>query len=211
MAATQLGRSEVILEKDVWVCWTLEQVFSIPGLHLAFKGGTSLSKAYGVISRFSEDLDLVLHCPNLEELENLTRNQRDALTQSLRNSVAEVVRDRVFPELENAFARDFSRKAKLEIQGDHGEQLRLFYASQNTGGYVGESVLLEFGGRNSAEPSLDLELRADLEAVLPQYRFPRPKVHTLSILRTYWEKVTLIHAEVCRTARSSYSRYSRHL
>lgn len=55
--APQLGRSAAVLEKDVWVCWTLKALFSMPGTHpMAFKGGTSLSKIYGVIDRFSEDV-----------------------------------------------------------------------------------------------------------------------------------------------------------
>jgi len=48
-----------LLEKDVWVVWALNTVFVAPfGPHLTFKGGTSLSKAYGLIQRFSEDVDL---------------------------------------------------------------------------------------------------------------------------------------------------------
>ena len=55
--APQLARGASVLEKDIWVCWTLQALFSMPGTHpMAFKGGTSLSKVYGVIDRFSEDV-----------------------------------------------------------------------------------------------------------------------------------------------------------
>ncbi len=59
-ASQKLGIGEIIMEKDFWVCWTLQQLFSLPGIagHLIFKGGTSLSKAWGAISRFSEDIDV---------------------------------------------------------------------------------------------------------------------------------------------------------
>ena len=51
--APQLARGASVLEKDIWVCWTLQALFSMPGTHpMAFKGGTSLSKVYGVIDRF---------------------------------------------------------------------------------------------------------------------------------------------------------------
>jgi hypothetical protein len=58
--AAQLGMSKAIIEKDFWVCWSLKQLFTLPsfGEQLIFKGGTSLSKAYDVIHRFSEDVDL---------------------------------------------------------------------------------------------------------------------------------------------------------
>jgi len=61
-ASQKLGIGEVILEKDFWVCWVLDYLFHESPWkdHLAFKGGTSLSKAYGVIQRFSEDIDLIL-------------------------------------------------------------------------------------------------------------------------------------------------------
>ena len=58
-AASESGRPAYLLEKDIWVVWTLRTLFGAPvGASLVFKGGTSLSKAYGVIRRFSEDVDL---------------------------------------------------------------------------------------------------------------------------------------------------------
>src|SRR3990167_10168824 len=55
-------RKPIIIEKDFWVCWTLNQIFSSAALspHITFKGGTSLSKCYNIIDRFSEDIDLTL-------------------------------------------------------------------------------------------------------------------------------------------------------
>jgi len=59
-AGAQRGLASPIIEKDFWVCWTLKRLFALPGDNpsLVFKGGTSLSKVYGVIQRFSEDIDL---------------------------------------------------------------------------------------------------------------------------------------------------------
>jgi len=61
-ASQKLGFGEVIIEKDFWVCWTLRQLFTLPGIgeHLIFKGGTSLSKVWRAIARFSEDIDVSL-------------------------------------------------------------------------------------------------------------------------------------------------------
>ena len=59
-AALATGMDAVILEKDFWVCWTLKELFRLPvmGEHLIFKGGTSLSKVFKIIERFSEDIDV---------------------------------------------------------------------------------------------------------------------------------------------------------
>lgn len=53
---------DVAVEKDFWVCWTLEKLFSTNPFadHLTFKGGTSLSKGWKLIDRFSEDIDIVI-------------------------------------------------------------------------------------------------------------------------------------------------------
>jgi predicted nucleotidyltransferase component of viral defense system len=63
--AARLGLSAQIIEKDFWVCWTLKRLFALHGFrdHLTFKGGTTLSKVYRIIERFSEDIDVVLEIP----------------------------------------------------------------------------------------------------------------------------------------------------
>jgi hypothetical protein len=78
------GISPEIVEKDFWVCWTLRQLFELQDIpHLIFKGGTSLSKAFGIIKRFSEDIDLVL---NRHELGFVAKNDPANQTGShLRN------------------------------------------------------------------------------------------------------------------------------
>ena len=58
-AADQMDVSDLIIEKDLWVCWILEQLFSLQ-INMAFKGGTSLSKVFGLIKRFSEDCDITV-------------------------------------------------------------------------------------------------------------------------------------------------------
>lgn len=66
VGAANLGRNETSLEKDVWVCWVLDALFRCPDLPaMAFKGGTSLSKAYAAISRFSEDVDITMNGSDL--------------------------------------------------------------------------------------------------------------------------------------------------
>jgi predicted nucleotidyltransferase component of viral defense system len=66
-SASRLGMNPAIVEKGFWVCWILKRLFAAPALkdQMVFKGGTSLSKAYGLIERFSEDIDLILDWPLL--------------------------------------------------------------------------------------------------------------------------------------------------
>ena len=54
-----MGLQAASVEKDFWVCWTLREIFALPGIgeHITFKGGTSLSKAWKLIERFSEDIE----------------------------------------------------------------------------------------------------------------------------------------------------------
>jgi predicted nucleotidyltransferase component of viral defense system len=62
-AGRRLGLSAGSVEKDLWVCWTLRALFRLPasGPQLTFKGGTSLSKGWNLIDRFSEDIDIVIN------------------------------------------------------------------------------------------------------------------------------------------------------
>lgn len=62
-AQSRLGISSIVLEKDFWVCWTLEKLFNNNELanNMIFKDGTSLSKSYQLIDRFSEDCDLTIN------------------------------------------------------------------------------------------------------------------------------------------------------
>ena len=91
--AARLGTTVQNVEKDFWVCWTLDALFNglqADGPRLLFKGGTSLSKAYGLIERFSEDIDITVFRTDInaevtiEELEKLSRNQREKRLDAIR-------------------------------------------------------------------------------------------------------------------------------
>src|SRR5215469_5417578 len=92
-AATRLGTAEQNIEKDFWVCWTLDALFNglePGGPRLLFKGGTSLSKGYGLIERFSEDIDITVFREDIdqdatvEELEALSRKRREARLDAIK-------------------------------------------------------------------------------------------------------------------------------
>ena len=129
IAADRRGLLLLVIEKDFWVCWTLEQLFALPGFgdHLLFKGGTSLSKVYGIIQRFSEDIDLSLSRNFLGEgladpeqaKSNTQRKQRsEALVAAFHSAVTE----RLLPALRNAMSGQLGEENKgEENKGEENE------------------------------------------------------------------------------------------
>ena len=217
--APQLARSPVVLEKDVWVCWVLRALFTMPDrLPMAFKGGTSLSKVFRAIARFSEDVDVTLDYRGLDGsfdpfAEGVSRNRLRKFSEDLKSFVREHAHGVVAPHIQRMLAAEFSTDAfRIEVS-DNGEQMRLHYPSalESPGDYVGNSVLIEFGGRNITEPNEEHEVRPDIADHVADLEFPRSTVSVLSPARTFWEKATLMHVECQRDGfRTGAERLSRH-
>ncbi len=214
-----MGYSPEVLEKDVWVCWVLKTLFEMPNrLPMAFKGGTSLSKVYRAIQRFSEDVDVTLDFRGLEAeadpfAPGVSRSQLTRLGDALKSKVRDHVRDVVRPGFEAALLAEFGQgAATVTIDGTDGDAMRIQYPSVfGTSTYLRESVLVEFGGRNTTEPNAEHVIRPDIADRINQLEFPCARVTVLSPLRTFWEKATLIHVECQRPeVRASADRLSRH-
>jgi hypothetical protein len=200
VAAADLGLPSRIVEKDVWICWVLGALFSDPGaMPMAFKGGTSLSKAFGAIDRFSEDIDITVGFEEVNQQLPTSRNKCRDLGNMLRHRVSIHMTSHVAPMLEARFADEFgSFTGLLELKSD--EEIIFNYPScyPMTGDYVFERVKIEFGGRNSIDPQDEIAIRpylADLDLALD---FPSASVRVLSPIRTFWEKATLAHDECNR-------------
>lgn len=220
-ASYKLSLSPIVVEKDLWVCWVLATLFSIKKLTtpIVFKGGTSLSKCYQLIRRFSEDLDITLDYRMLRKLnqpiENYTRAFLKKLTDELKALVKESIYEVVLPEFNYAIKNmknDVGSLMKTEVSSD-GEKVRLYYPSifdQSTH-YLSNSILIEFGGRNVTEPNNIHIVKPYLASYVKNLILPEARVNVLSPLRTFWEKVTLIHVE-CHRGRllNNSERLSRH-
>jgi hypothetical protein len=213
----RLGRLSNVLEKDIWVCWVLDRLFKMPGaLQMAFKGGTSLSKAFGAIARFSEDVDVSIDYRALKEVNpfGLSGAMQNKLRKELQELVAAHVKNVVQPyfhaELEQAFG---AGSATLEIQGDQADTLVVRYPSALDAGdgYMPDAIRIEFGGRNVTDPKSIRTISADLANEFSELEFPKAETPVLNLERTFWEKATLIH-EACSRAgvRDSANRLSRH-
>ena len=217
--APRLTRSPVVLEKDVWVCWVLQTLFTMSDrLPMAFKGGTSLSKVFGAIARFSEDVDITLDYRGLNGtfdpfLEGVSRSRLKKFSEDIKSFVRDHAHGVVVPHFRKTLATEFGAEAfQLEVSDD-GEQLRVHYPTvlETQGNYVGNSVLIEFGGRNITEPNEEHVVRPDITEHVAELEFPQPTVSVLSLARTFWEKATLMHVECQREEfRTGTERLSRH-
>ena len=216
-ARARTDRPTHLLEKDVWVVWALGALFDSPlAADLTFKGGTSLSKAYKIIDRFSEDIDLTCDIRKLiaELVGNddplpANRSQASKWTKAVRERLPGWIADQVRPVLEAALSRD-GLQATLEIGGAEREKLMLHYPALKRGtGYVPPVVTLEFGGRATGEPHQVLPVTCDMDGHVEGVLFPTASPVVMSVARTFWEKATAAHV-YCAQGRIRSERYARH-
>ncbi|CAM4022705.1 Nucleotidyl transferase AbiEii/AbiGii toxin family protein [Bordetella tumbae] len=216
-ARANSSRPAHLLEKDIWVVWTLRCLFESPlSAHLTFKGGTSLSKVYKVIDRFSEDIDLTYDIrrliPDLIGSGNglpASRSQATKWTQAVRHRLPNWIMENIQPVLQAALAREHLA-GQLELGGHEKDKLFLRYPALTLGtGYVAPVVTLEFGGRATGEPHQVFPVNCDVAAFLPDVSFPTSSPLVMSISRTFWEKATAAHV-FCAQGRIRSERYSRH-
>ena len=205
-----------MLEKDIWIVATLRALFDAPfGRHLIFKGGTSLSKVWRAIRRFSEDVDVTYDirafAPDLvanagDEALPPTRSQQKRWTRIIRARLVEWVRDQACPIVEEELARD-GFVAEVKAVED---RLYVYYEPlfEQTG-LVRPEVLVEFGARSTGEPRTNQPVVCDVAAQLPDIIFPQARPNTMLAERTFWEKATAIHV-YCRQERRRGERLSRH-
>ena len=217
--AARSGRAAIILEKDIWVCWVLQAVFSMPDAYpMALKGGTSLSKVYGIIDRFSEDVDVTIDYRAFKDgfdpfSDGASRNQIRLFGERLKDRVADYIHDVVAPAL-GAAADRLAADGRHDIRiGDDGETIRFAYPSavEDRQGYVRSEVLLEFGGRNVTDPNEQHVIMPEMVALTRDLEYPAATVTVLSPARTFWEKATLVHVECYRRWLADHpERLSRH-
>lgn len=215
VAADRSGRPTHLLEKDVWVVWALATLYAAPlGEHLVFKGGTSLSKVYQVIRRFSEDVDLTYDiraiAPDLvgENGEALptTRSEEKRWSSEVRRRLPEWVGNTVQPVIANALATE-GLAATIRVEG---ERLFIDYEPTATGsGYVAPSVMLEFGARSTGEPASLRDVACDASGLIDGLIFPTARPRVMHAERTFWEKATAIHV-FCLQGRLRGDRFARH-
>jgi hypothetical protein len=205
--AERRGLSEAVVEKDFWVCWTLKQLFAIDALRdrLLFKGGTSLSKIYHAINRFSEDIDLAVDYVALGFTGD--RDPRREGQQYIGSEFIEVLRVRCEEILGNG------ENWTLSVSEQDRNVVRFQYpTAAPTLDYIKPQVILELGTHAEFVPRGRFTVHAFAAEEFPAL-FNEPDVAVTSLLakRTFWEKATILHAEFYRPAEKALpDRYSRH-
>lgn len=223
----QTGFDAVIVEKDFWVCWTLKELFRLPeiGEHLIFKGGTSLSKVFKVIERFSEDIDVSIdrgwlgfggtNEPEAGGSNKEKQRRIEALKTACQLKIASVLQ----PALEKAIKAKVGTSEKWSLRADDEDpdrQTLMFdYPSSfppDAAGYIRRVVKIEMGARADHWPSETKTITPYVAEEFPQgFREPSAIVKVLSAERTFWEKATILHAEFHRPAdKPMPDRFSRH-
>jgi Nucleotidyl transferase AbiEii toxin, Type IV TA system len=217
VAAASTGRPPHLLEKDTWVVWTLSAIYeSALAEKLTFKGGTSLSKVYKIIDRFSEDVDLTYDIR--EVVPDLLRNgnpipasssQAKKITDTVRDRLPDWIKNTVQPILESAIQRD-GVQATLSLAGKENEKLILTYTPIKVGtGYAASTIQLEFGGRATGEPHQRHAVACDMAPAIEGISFPTAQPLVMGAERTFWEKATAAHVYSLQ-GRLRGERYSRH-
>ena len=201
-----------MVEKDFWVCWTLEKMFEAPKLHsmLRFKGGTSLSKVYRLIQRFSEDIDLILDWRCVSDKDPLA--ERSKTKQDLFNKEIETLAGEYISQtLEKLVADVCGDLCPVTSDAADAHVLNVAYPGVIRSGYLSPAIKLEIGPLAAWSPHEMATLESYVAEANPQLGMRPVRVPTICAERTFWEKATILHHEHHRPESiPAPSRYSRH-
>lgn len=218
VAAQERGMHPAIVEKDFWVCWTLDYLFGESAYKdsFAFKGGTSLSKGFNLIERFSEDIDLIFDWRLLgygldEPWEKRSNTKQDAFVRQINEDAASFLREKLMPEMQAYLDEQHIANASLRIDEGDPQTLRFFYPQSFSDDSILQEIRLETGALAAWTPTTVARIRPYIAEEFPDaFARPEASVLTVSPERTFWEKATILHKEAFRTNGRFPSRYSRH-
>ena len=208
VAAADLNLLPQLIEKDFWVCWILKTLFSLPviGSHLTFKGGTSLSKCYNIIKRFSEDIDVSIErsilssSDPIEPDKNESSNENNRRLKRLQQVCQSKINQAIIPELKDRISSILPDKKKWKIELDTNDASRqtvlfsfphLFISDSH--GYIKSAVRIEFGPRADHWPVENLPVNPYVARTSGSMNITGTSVRVLSAERTFWEKATILH------------------
>jgi hypothetical protein len=205
--AARLGTAVQNVEKDFWVCWTLDALFNgldAGGPRLLFKGGTSLSKAFGLISRFSEDIDITVFRDDLGQAAEVA--ELDALSGKKRRARLDAIRDACQAYINGPLAEQFIQLAaavipearfRLEVDPDDkdGQSLLFWYpaVTARPGDYIRSAVKIEAGAKSALDPHVAATVIPYVAQDLPDLMLAADNVTTVKPERTFWDKIIILH------------------
>jgi len=209
--AQRLGTASQNIEKDFWVCWVLDALFNglkEGGPRLLFKGGTSLSKGFGLINRFSEDIDVTVfrndigEPTTIDELDALSGRKRRArldaikaacqtyIDGSLRVELTQILQDRLRAAGFDAGAA----RVEADDADPDGQTLLIWYpAATPRSDYVRAAIKIESGAKSALDPNSEVPIKPYVDDDLPALDLTVPGVRTVDPERTFWDKVVIVH------------------
>jgi hypothetical protein len=205
--AARLGTAVQNVEKDFWVCWTLDVLFNgleAGGPRLLFKGGTSLSKAFSLISRFSEDIDITVFRDDLgqstevAELNALSGKKRRARLDAIRNACQTYVAGPLieqFTRLAATIIPDARFRLEFDLEDKDGQTLLFWYpaVTATTNDYIRSAVKIEAGAKSALDPNVAATVTPYVARDLPDLNLTVANVTTVKPERTFWDKVIILH------------------
>ncbi len=212
--ASRMGTTPAIIEKDFWVVWALDKIFTDEMLNkiLIFKGGTSLSKAFNLIGRFSEDIDLILDWREVTQedpnKERDSKSKQVKFNEQINEEAKQYIKERLLPHIEKLIGPICT----CRIDEENPFNINISYPATFKDGYLRNEILLEIGPLASWLPYDSFAISPYIVDVFPTL-FDRLscQVNTILAKRTFWEKATILHQEVNRSEEKPLPlRYSRH-
>jgi hypothetical protein len=215
-----------MVEKDFWVCWVMYKLFGDKELSeiLRFKGGTSLSKAYNLIERFSEDLDIILakekvlgknedlFKPSIKKqrkfADDILARTAEYVSTTLKGKLSEKLGDmvRIYTDEEYVKINPTYESKKIE-----NSSLHIIYPNESSDQYLRPDILLEIGIMSAWIPNEPREIFPYVAEIYPKLEVAPAIASTVKAHRTFWDKATILHREFYRPENThTPARYSRH-
>ena len=217
--AKKIGLIEAIVEKDFWVCFILDYLFTrCPWKDkFVFKGGTSLSKAYDLIQRFSEDIDLIIDWRILgyginEPWEARSNTKQDLFNKEANARAAKFLADEFLPRMKEDLSSEITQPFEIIIDKKDCQTVCFLYPKIYSDSSILQEIRLEMGSLAAWTPSKFCNIHPYIADCYENLLInPFTQVKTVLPERTFWEKITILHRESFRIKDNPPpDRYSRH-
>ena len=228
--AQRLGTTPQNVEKDFWVCWTLDALFNgLPaGPRLLFKGGTSLSKGFGLIRRFSEDIDVTVfrddlgEAASIEQLQALSGKKRKVALDAIKTACEAYINGPCLSGLSKIVDDTASRNGLeteqffVEPDPEDSQALYLRYRTATpVDSYTAKAVKIESGAKSAYDPNSVHSIRPYLEEDVPDIDLSVGNIPIVDAERTFWDKIVILHGlrrwfDIRGELKGSGQRVSRH-
>ncbi|AVM67384.1 nucleotidyl transferase AbiEii/AbiGii toxin family protein [Peptostreptococcaceae bacterium oral taxon 929] len=207
--------AEAVVEKDYWVTYFLDYLFNENKWkeYFTFKGGTSLSKCFGIIQRFSEDIDLILDWrvlgyDKLEPWLIRSNTKQDKFNKEINEKTERFLKEDFLTEL----IKDFSQgDFEFEIDSLDPQTILFSYPKIFDSNYLSQTIRLEIGSLAAWTPATNISIIPIIGDAYANIFKEKTNIRTVSVERTFWEKATILHHEANRPESSKMPhRYARH-